>query len=84
MTVRLLSTSTDGAIGGTKTSCIYKCRSLNCDFDTHIDEVSQKPEQEVITTGLLLIQPLLTMKVLFFWTLHLLSSVPNGNEKHIR
>jgi len=30
------------------------------DFDTHIDEVSHKPAQEVISTGVLLIQPLLT------------------------
>lgn len=54
------------------------------DFDTHIDEVPHKPTQEVISTGVLLIQPLLTKKVLFFWTLHLLSSVPNRNEKQIR
>ncbi len=77
MRVRLLSTGADG----TKTTCMYK--SLNGGFDTHMDEVSHMPEQEVISTGVLLIQPLLTKKVLFFWTLQLLSGVPEGNDKHI-
>ncbi len=48
-----------------------------------MDEVSHMPEQEVISTGVPLIQPLLTKKVLFFWALQLLSGVPEGNDKHI-
>lgn len=39
------------------------------------EEVAHKPVQEVISTGSLVLQPLLTRIVLFFWTLHLLSSV---------
>lgn len=59
---------------------MYREMALNCDVSTHKEEVAHKPVQEVISTGSLLLQPLLTRIVLFFWTLHLLSSVPGRNK----
>lgn len=49
---------------------------LRISIHTHTEEVPQVPEQEVISTGDVLLQLSWTSTVVFVWTLQLLCGVP--------